>query len=197
MTKSKTPITDKYVEGYNDALLEKNCSLNVYEIEYLRNCELTFKEETPTKALEVLIALEKTIQDRLKSYEISILAAEKAKLKLEYESKCLLEKIFFQNEKDAIKEEYEQRIKEYLDEAKNSSDLLDTTREALETLEEETLKEDKEILLLYINKLKVAYRYTNKTRNIGKGMFSKEVKVDHIIVLQIFQEMLKEIGINL
>ena len=102
MSKSKTPVADKYVAEYHERLKGTGCTIAGQEIEALRAIELELlntKEQTPTKAVEVLKVIDDLVNKKVEERETSTLLAHKSILDYEYLNKEIKLEAAYKKEK--------------------------------------------------------------------------------------------------
>jgi len=205
---TKKSIADAYVEGYSKALAGTNCSINEKEVDFIRHLEKELydaKEESPSKALEVVKGINDIVEERVKDfitkfetqiknwhkadYDVLVAELETEMLKKEH---VLLVK---QKEASDTVKKYNERFKEVEKEVKK------VYREKEEELEEEIrilkaqLNQDRtKYLLSVIAKVEDlgSYYTSNMSVKIRDDWFYRRVEMTDSNISRAFREILVE-----
>ena len=109
MSKSKTPITDTY----DIRLKGADCHITPQEIKALRDIERELfqtKEESPSKAIEVIKELDKIVDARIKEREGKEFKAIEQQLCLDYRVREIELEEGYKKEKEALVKEVNEKL---------------------------------------------------------------------------------------
>lgn len=167
MSKSKTPIADSYKHCHPDVLKERYEELKSLEI-----LNYHTKEESPSKAIEVLELLDKLVTSKVNEREKSIILEHKTCLDYEFLSKTKELEATHEAKRKSLDKEYKDKFD------KLTKELLET-RSSNATLIHQVNKNHKEYISDFIDMLIENSSISNniEIETMGEGLFSKGNKV--------------------
>jgi recombinational DNA repair ATPase RecF len=205
---NKKSIADAYVEGYSKALAGTNCSINEKEVDFIRHLEKELydaKEESPSKALEVVKGINDMVQERVQNFALKYEKQIEAKYKADYDvlkakddtEMLKKEQALLVKEKEAsdIVEKYNTKFIEVRNEVqKTYQEKEDTLIEEIKTLKAQ-LKEDRtKYLLSVIAKVENlgTYYASNMSVKVKGDWFYRTVEMADYNISRAFREILVE-----